>query len=89
MLDIRGASYIDAFTQLRDATNLLTRNEELLVFVDAHEQEKCMIIKGFVEILLECKATIKETSGHYIIYVIHENSRHKKICITTDCVTEH
>ncbi|RJQ55009.1 MAG: hypothetical protein C4526_04220 [Nitrospiraceae bacterium] len=72
ILDMRDIPYFDAFMQVSEAVSMRTQNEEVLVFVDSHEYEKCMAIKGFAEILLECKTTVKETSGYYIIQIIRE-----------------
>jgi len=72
VLDMREIPYIDAFMQVRDAVNLQPRNEEVLVFVDADEHEKCLAIKGFAEVLLECKTAVMETGGYYIVQIIRE-----------------
>ncbi len=72
-LDIRGLPYIDAFKQVKDAVSSFhTHDEDVIVFVDSDELEKCTIIKGFVEILLECKTVIQETGGYYILKIMRE-----------------
>ncbi len=72
-LDIRGLSYIDAFKQVRDAVSCFhTHDEDVIVFVDADELQKCTSMKDFVEMFLECETVIEETGGYYILKIMRE-----------------
>ena len=49
-LDIRGLPYVDAFKQVKEAVSRFhTHDEDVIVFVDADELEKCTIMKGFAD----------------------------------------
>lgn len=73
ILDMRGLDCMDAFNQVSDAAaHLHMKDEEIDVFVDADEFEKCMIIKGFIENFLGYNTSIAETSGYYILKVSRE-----------------
>ncbi len=72
-LDIRGLPYVDAFKQVKDAVSRIhAYDEDVIVFVNANEHEKCNLIKGFVEILLECKTVIEKTGEYYILRIFRE-----------------
>ncbi len=72
IIDMRGIPYKEAFVQLRDAMNANESLEEVNVFVDSHEHEKSMAIKGFAEILLGYKTAVSEAGGFYMIRIIRE-----------------
>ena len=74
-IDAGGLSYTDIFKQLRDAvSNYYATYEDVLIFVEAYEYEKCNLIKGFVEILLGCKTRVEESCGYYVLKVFPEVS---------------
>lgn len=70
-LDLRGLSFTDSFKQVRDAI-VLSRllKEEVIAFIEAHENEKCTLIKGFTELVLDCKTIIEESNGFYMLKIM-------------------
>ena len=71
ILDIRGLAFVDAFKEVRSAvSDFDTQHEDVIVFVDADEFEKCAIIKGFVEMIVECETIIEESGGYYFLKII-------------------
>jgi hypothetical protein len=70
-LDLRGLSYTDSFKQLKDAITLsCSLKEEVVAFLEAHENEKCTLIKGFIELLFGCKTILKESNGLYMLKIM-------------------
>lgn len=72
-LDVRGLHYIEIFDQIRDVLSCVNaQNEDIDVFVDANEFEKCIVLKGFVENLMKVKTDIEETCGFYILKIVRD-----------------
>lgn len=72
-LDVRGLHYIEIFDQIRDVLSCVhSQNDNIDVFVDAKEFEKCIVLKGFVNNLAEVKADIEETCGFYILKIVRD-----------------
>lgn len=75
ILDVRGVPYMEIFIQVRDAVNEM--NSKLLpadvtVFLDSDESDKCMAVKGVAEVLLDCRAIIREANGYYVVQITRE-----------------
>lgn len=71
ILDLRGLSFNDSFKQVRDAITLsCSSKEEVVAFIEAHENEKCTLIKGLTELLLGCKTILEETNGFYMLKIM-------------------
>ena len=70
-LDLRGLSHSDLFKQIRDAV-ALSGNEgnEVVAFIDAHDNEMCTLIKGFTEIVLDCAIKLEESNGYYMLRIM-------------------
>jgi hypothetical protein len=70
-LDLRGLSYGDSFKQVKDAVALSSSGkEEVVAFIDAHEHEKCTLLKGFSELLLDCRTNLEESNGMYLLKIV-------------------
>lgn len=70
IIDARALSYTDAFKQLKDAIACNGPQEnELLVFFESSDEEKCSFIKGFAEILLDCETTLREAAGYRFLKI--------------------
>jgi hypothetical protein len=75
IIDARGLSYMDTFKQVKDAVFICRpKFEDLMIFVESHQYEKYSLIKGFIEILLECETTMEETAGYYVIRINMEHT---------------
>ncbi len=73
ILDMRGLSYDEVFREIRDALSQFPScKNDFEVFIDAHEFEKCTVIRGFFELLCQCKTIVKETCGFYVLKISHE-----------------
>jgi ABC-type cobalamin/Fe3+-siderophores transport system ATPase subunit len=70
-LDLRGLSFSDSFKEIRDAIVLAyTLKEEIVAFLGANENEKCTLLKGFIELLLDCKIILEESNGFYMLKIM-------------------
>ncbi|RJR23053.1 MAG: hypothetical protein C4581_00080 [Nitrospiraceae bacterium] len=70
-LDLRGLSYSDSFKQVKEAIALsCPGKDEVVAFIDAHEHEKCTLLKGFSELLLDCKTNLEESNGMYLLKIM-------------------
>ncbi len=70
-LDLRGLTFTDSFKQVKDAIALsCSGKEEVIAFVEAHEHEKCTLIKGFTEVLLDCATSLEESNGFYMLKIM-------------------
>ncbi len=70
-LDLRGLSFIDSFKQIRDAIALAcSLKEEIIAFIEANENEKCTLLKGLTELLLDCKTILEESNGFYMLKIM-------------------
>lgn len=73
VIDARELSFSEAFKELRDVVYQgVASRDDVLVFLNAHDSEKLNLITGFVEILLECKTSVVEANGYYVVKVIQE-----------------
>lgn len=73
MLDIKELPYAEIFRQIREAVSRSEENDEDVdIFVDGHEFEQCMILKGFVENMLGLGTKIEETCGFYILRITRD-----------------
>jgi hypothetical protein len=73
IIDARGLSFSETFKELRDIVYYGgTSRDDVLVFVDAYDNEKLNLIKGFVEILLECITVVAKANGYYVIKIVQE-----------------
>jgi len=70
-LDLRGLSFSDSFKQIRNAIALAcTLKEEIVAFIDTNENEKCTMLKGLTELLLDCKTILEESNGFYMLKIM-------------------
>jgi hypothetical protein len=70
-LDLRGLTFIDSFKQIRDAIAVAcSLKEEIVAFIDTNENEKCTLLKGLTELLLDCKTILEESSGFYMLKIM-------------------
>jgi len=71
ILDLRGNSIIDSFYQIKDAVALSSfLKEDIVAFIDTHDNDKCTLIKGLAELILDCKTILEESSGFYMLKII-------------------
>lgn len=71
ILDLRGNSVIDSINQIKDAVALSCfLKEDIVAFIEAHENDKCALIRGLTELILDCKTTLEESSGFYVLKII-------------------
>ncbi len=70
IIDAQSMTYEDTFKKLRDAVAKKHHSsDDLQVFVESNDSEKCLFIKGFAETLLDRKINIQEAEGYYILTV--------------------
>ena len=70
-LDLRGLSFTESFRQIRDAIALACfLKEEIVAFIEAHENEKCTLLKGLTELVLDCKTILEESNGFYMLKIM-------------------
>jgi hypothetical protein len=70
-LDLRGLSFTESFKQIRDAIALACcLQEEIVAFIEAHENGKCMMLKGLTELVLDCKTILEESNGFYMLKIM-------------------
>ena len=73
-IDARDMSYTDIFNELRkSAPDFYSQGEECLVFVDAHDMDKSIIIQEFIRRLWSCDSTLIESNGFYIVRVLQNS----------------
>jgi len=71
ILDLRGNSIIDSFNQIKDAVAFSCfLKEDIVVFIEANENDKCTLIRGLTELILGCKTILEESSGFYMLKII-------------------
>jgi hypothetical protein len=70
-LDLRGISFTDSFKLIRDAAALSCfLKEDIVAFIEAYENDKCTLLKGLAELVLDCKTILEESNGFYIIKIM-------------------
>jgi len=70
-LDLRGLSFTDSFKQIRDAIALSRfLKEDIVAFIEAYENDKCTLLKGLTELLLDCKTILEESNGFYMLKIM-------------------
>jgi hypothetical protein len=75
-LDMRAVPYNQIFQQLKHAIAWShAHDEDIDVFMDASDFEKCMTIKGFVEYRTNHKTAVLESCGFYVLRIMRDFNR--------------
>ncbi len=73
ILDVRGQSIMDTFMEIRQAySESFGGAEEILVYVDADDNERLNKVKGFIENCMSCRVQIEESNGCCILKIGRE-----------------
>ncbi len=73
VLDIRELSFIDSFKKIRSAyLESLDKQEDIMVVVGTSENDRLDTIKDFIKNCLNCRPTMQESNGYYVLKIRQE-----------------